>query len=124
MSRSEAYNARNKAVREASANRAQAKAAAAPTAQIIPAQASELGVRWEVEDVPDGRGGKLHWVGDRSAKKVLLYFHGDYFPTTPPFCIDPLFSFGFLMIIRWWLQSPLARWECGLFCPKSKEAGS
>jgi len=36
-------------------------------------------VKWEAEDVPDGQGGRLHWVGDRAAKKVILYYHGGGF---------------------------------------------
>jgi hypothetical protein len=77
MSRSEAHEARNKAYREALGDNSQARAASIPTAERISAQAKELGEKWAVEDVPDGRGGKLHWVGDRAAKKVILYFHGE-----------------------------------------------
>jgi hypothetical protein len=78
MPRSVAHEARNKAFRDASIDNGTTRANATPTAQLIPAQAQELGVKWEVEDVPDGQGGRLHWVGDRAAKKVILYFHGDH----------------------------------------------
>jgi len=78
MSRSAAHDARNKSYREALGDNVSAKAASIPTAQRIPTQAKELGVEWEVEDVPNGQGGRIHWVGDRGAKQVILYFHGDY----------------------------------------------
>lgn len=81
MSRSAAHDARNKAYREVLGGNAAAAAAAIPTARFIPTQAKQLDVKWEVEDVRDGQGGRIHWVGDRSAKKVILYFHGDYLPT-------------------------------------------
>jgi hypothetical protein len=80
MSRSAAHDARNKSYREALGDNSAAIAASIPTAQRIPTQAKELGVKWEVEDVPDGQGGRIHWVGDRAAKKVILYFHGYYLP--------------------------------------------
>ena len=82
MARSAAYAARNKAIREAMTNRDQARAASIPTAKVVPAEAKKLGVKWEVEDVADGA--RIHWVGDRSLKKVILYIHGEYFPTRHP----------------------------------------
>jgi len=89
MSRSPAYDARNKGYREALTDSAAFKASSIPTAQRIENDAKELGVKWEAEDVPDGQGARIHWVGDRAAKKVILYFHGDYPPTKHSFrCID------------------------------------
>lgn len=75
----EAYQGRHKALGEVQSVTARARAASTPTAQVIPAEAKELGVKWEVEIVSNGEGGKLHWVGDRAAKKVVLWFHGGGF---------------------------------------------
>lgn len=85
MSRSAAHDARNRRYREALTDSATIKAVSIPTARRIENDAKELGVRWEAEDVPDGQGGRIHWVGDRAAKKVILYFHGDYPPNQHPF---------------------------------------
>lgn len=30
------------------------------------------------EEVPNSDGARLHWLGDRSADKVILYLHGLY----------------------------------------------
>ncbi len=80
MSRGAQYELRNKAAREFLLDEGRARKLAPPTAEVVPAQAKELGVKWEVEDVPDGRGAKLHWLGDRNAKTVILYFHGTHTP--------------------------------------------
>lgn len=76
MPRSSAHAERNKAFREASIDNDKTRSLAVPTGELIPAQAAELGAKWEVEDVPDGRGARIHWVGDRAARRVILYFHG------------------------------------------------
>ncbi|UPK95747.1 hypothetical protein LCI18_006682 [Fusarium solani-melongenae] len=34
------------------------------------------GVQWKEEEVPDGLGSKIHWVGDLNTDKLILYFHG------------------------------------------------
>ena len=77
MSRSAAHAARNRGFREAFAAPFEFKAALLPTGELIPKEAQKLGLKHDVEDVPDGRGARIHWLGDRSAKKVLLYFHGE-----------------------------------------------
>ena len=78
MSRSDAYDARNQAFQQAYVSIPDAKAASIPTAKIIPALCQELGLPAHVEDVPNGAGGKLHWMGNRSAKKIILYVHGKF----------------------------------------------
>lgn len=77
MSRSAAHDARNKSFREAFAKPFEYKATALPTAQVIIEEAQKLNLEHSVEDVPAGSGARIHWLGDRSAKRVLLYFHGE-----------------------------------------------
>lgn len=79
MPRSAAHAERNKAFREGSIDNERTRALAIPTGKLIPAQARELGALWEVEDVPSGQGGRIHWLGHRSATRVILYFHGNGF---------------------------------------------
>jgi hypothetical protein len=76
MSRSAAHDARNKTFREAFAKPFEYKANALPTAQVITEEAQKLNLEHSIEDIPAGRGARIHWLGDRSAKRVLLYFHG------------------------------------------------
>ena len=91
MSRSAAHDARNTSLQELFLNPFELKAAIPPTAQVIPEEAQKLNLEHYVEDIPSSRGARIHWLGDRSAKKVLLYFHGDaltaqrgYFQLTSP----------------------------------------
>ena len=76
MPRSDAHDARNAAFRQAFGNPFEYKESAAPTAEVITEEAKKLDIPHFVEDVPAGKGARIHWLGDRSAKKVLLYFHG------------------------------------------------
>jgi len=76
MSRSAEHDARNSAIRQQFKSGAEARAADVPTRIVIPAQCKTLGIPLHTEDVPDGAGGRLHWIGDREAKKVILHFHG------------------------------------------------
>ena len=77
MSRSEAHDARNKGFREAYTKPFELASAAVPTAKIVPDEARKLGVDHYVEDIPESQSARLHWLGNREAKKVLLYFHGE-----------------------------------------------
>lgn len=47
-----------------------------PTATVLAKYAKSNRVAYRVEEVRDGEGAKLHWMGDLEAKKVILYFHG------------------------------------------------
>lgn len=47
---------------------------------MIPARATELGLQHEVEEIPNSKNAKIHWLGDKTAKNVLLYFHGEKIP--------------------------------------------
>ncbi|KAJ9660578.1 hypothetical protein H2198_002515, partial [Neophaeococcomyces mojaviensis] len=69
MSRSEAYDERNKGFREAFAKLFDLAAVAVPTRQIITEEAQKLDIAHHVDDVPNSKGARLHWLGDRSAKK-------------------------------------------------------
>lgn len=86
MSRSEAHDARNTAFREAFRKPVEFGATCPPTGTLIETEAQKLNLEHHVEDVPvpNGNDAKLHWLGDRSAKKVILYFHGG------GFCLPPL----------------------------------
>jgi hypothetical protein len=77
MSRSAAHDTRNAEFRTAFKSTAEAKAASVPTRKVIPAQCEQLGIPDHIEEVPDGAGSYLHWIGDRSARNVVLYFHGN-----------------------------------------------
>lgn len=74
-SRSEAHAARNKQTRTLFASLEQAKVLP-PTSATITTQATVANVPHKVEDVPQSQGAKMHWLGDLSAQKVWLYFHG------------------------------------------------
>ncbi|KAI1625071.1 Alpha/Beta hydrolase protein [Exophiala viscosa] len=79
MPRSDAHDARNAAFRQAFGKPFEYKESAAPTAEVITEEAKKLDVPHFVDDVPASKGARIHWLGDRSAKKVLLYFHGGGF---------------------------------------------
>ncbi len=76
MSRSAAHDARNAAFRQAFSSMDGARAALVPDAIVIPNTARSLGLNHEVQEIPDSEGAKIHWVGDKTAEKVILYFHG------------------------------------------------
>jgi hypothetical protein len=76
MSRSEAYAARNRSLRALFTSVKASAAALPPTAITIEMKAKELNVSHAVEAIPRSHGARLHWLGDRSASKLLLYFHG------------------------------------------------
>lgn len=76
MSRSEAHDARNAALQERFSNLNSARAEATPDSIVVPHRARLLGLNTEVESVPHSNGAKIHWLGDKSAKKVILYYHG------------------------------------------------
>ncbi|KAH7081941.1 Alpha/Beta hydrolase protein [Paraphoma chrysanthemicola] len=79
MSRSSQHDARNAALRQALSSAEAANAASIPDEKIIPEQCKDLQLPWQVEEIPYSKGAKLHWIGDRSAANVLLYFHGGGF---------------------------------------------
>jgi len=37
-----------------------------------------------IEDLPDSDDAKLFWIGDKAAKKVVLYLHGGGFSLNMP----------------------------------------
>ncbi|OCK78706.1 alpha/beta-hydrolase [Lepidopterella palustris CBS 459.81] len=47
-----------------------------PTSTTIPARCKILNLPWQADDVPNSSGARIHWIGDRSAKKVIFYIHG------------------------------------------------
>jgi len=76
MSRSAEHDARNDALRSQFSSLDGARAQAIPDAEVFPKRAKILGLAHEVQDVPNSDGAKIHWIGDRSSKKVILYYHG------------------------------------------------
>jgi len=76
MSRSAEHDARNNELRQRFSSVDRARAEAAPTAKVITEQAQLLGLPHKIEDIPESDGAKLHWVGDLTAQKAMLYFHG------------------------------------------------
>lgn len=79
MSRSAEHDGRNAALRQMFATTQLARDASQPTGATVPAECEKLNLPWAVEDIADSEGGKLHWLGDRKAENVLLYFHGELF---------------------------------------------
>ena len=77
MSRSEAHEQRNAQFREAFKAPFNFAATAPPTADIIPQQAKQLELAHTVDDIPNGQGARLHWLGNTKPDKVILYFHGE-----------------------------------------------
>jgi len=61
-----------------------AKAIIPPTASTVRARAEALGVPHHVNEIPNGKGARLHYLGEPDANKVILYFHGNL----------PQFSYG------------------------------
>ncbi|KAF2498909.1 alpha/beta-hydrolase [Lophium mytilinum] len=79
MSRSAAHDARNVDLRKAFVDPSISQAVSVPTAAIIESRCKKDNVPWQVDDVPNSSGARIHWIGDRSAQKVILYFHGGGF---------------------------------------------
>ena len=76
MSRSPEHDARNFALQARFSNLDNARAGAIPDAITIPNRAKLLGLQHEVQDVPESEGARIHWLGDKSADKVIVYYHG------------------------------------------------
>lgn len=75
MSRSAAHDQRNDAMRTAFLKPMDLPTA--PTGETITSTAQKLEIEHSVDDLPGvGSPAKIHWLGDRKADKVLLYFHG------------------------------------------------
>lgn len=53
-----------------------ARANAIPDSETLTKTAQQLNIAHEVQEIPNSEGAKIHWFGDRSARKVILYFHG------------------------------------------------
>ncbi|GAD94998.1 hypothetical protein MYCGRDRAFT_51536 [Paecilomyces variotii No. 5] len=79
MSRSAAHDERNKALREVFSSPFALAATATPTAEIISNYAKERNIEHRVEEIPNSEGARLHWLGNPSARKVVLYYHGGGF---------------------------------------------
>ena len=77
MARSEAHNQRNAQFREAFLKPWDFANSAPPTGKTIESEAKELGLAHEVDDIPNGQGAKLHWLGNTKPDIVVLYFHGN-----------------------------------------------
>jgi len=78
MSRSAAHDARNAEFRQAFNSKGEAKAAALPTGQVIPARCKEMGLPIHTEDIPVGAGGKLHSLGWRSVGEESYFVISRY----------------------------------------------
>lgn len=76
MSRSAAHDQRNAEFREAFGKPFELASAAQPTAVLVPEEAKKLGLAHYAEDVPNSGGARVHWLGNPSPQKILLYFHG------------------------------------------------
>ncbi len=77
MSRSDVHDQRNAQFREAFKKPFEFGQTAKPTSELIPEQAKELGLAHTVDDIPNGHGARLHWLGNTKPDKVILYFHGE-----------------------------------------------
>lgn len=75
-SRSAAHEERNKALRAGFASPDAARKASPPTAATVEAKAKDLKLDHEVEEIPKSDGARVHWLGDRTARKVWVYLHG------------------------------------------------
>jgi len=76
MSRSAQHDARNAMILEGFKDLQVAKEQSVPTAKVIEARCKTDNLPWNVEDVPNSSGARIHWIGDQSAENVILYFHG------------------------------------------------
>lgn len=73
--RSDGHQARNEQVRTMFTSLAEATILPS-TSTTVTTRAQALNWLHSVEEIPLGKGAKIHWLGDKAAKKVLLYFHG------------------------------------------------
>jgi hypothetical protein len=77
MSRSENHDQRNDAMRQAFLTPFEFAAAAPGTNQQILSTVEKLGLEHTEEEISkEPHVSKIHWIGNRKAEKVLLYFHG------------------------------------------------
>lgn len=83
MSRSAAHVQRNSQSRALFSSCQRARDVLPTTKATIAARMQALNLQYHVDDIPNSNGAKLHWLGDQSAKKLLLYFHG--IPSFPAF---------------------------------------
>ncbi|KAJ3529591.1 hypothetical protein NM208_g9689 [Fusarium decemcellulare] len=83
MGRSKAHDNRNKVIREGLSSIAEARAISPSTTLTVTSECHRLGVSLATENVQDGQGAKIHWIGDRSPETVVLYFHGGGFSFSP-----------------------------------------
>lgn len=79
MSRSAAHDARNAFLRDNSSDNELGRQLSVPTGEVVKKISRELGVTLKTEDIPNSDGGRLHFLGNSSAEKVILYFHGEHF---------------------------------------------
>lgn len=76
MSRSAAHKARNDETRSLFATLEQTSILP-PTGTTVAARAEASEIPYAVEDIPKSKNARVHWLGDRTARKVLLYCHGE-----------------------------------------------
>ncbi|KAJ5958127.1 uncharacterized protein N7479_005277 [Penicillium vulpinum] len=76
MSRSVEHERRNDFYRNVFGDGDEARAVAPPTAKVLDDCCTALKIQHQIEDIPESDGAKLHWLGDRSAANIILYFHG------------------------------------------------
>jgi hypothetical protein len=74
--RSPEHKARNDLFRNNRTPPEEVRIAQGPTAEIVKKECERLGVQHRAEDVPDSNGARIHWIGDSSAKDMMIYFHG------------------------------------------------
>jgi hypothetical protein len=74
MSRSADHDQRNDVLREAFLKPLGFAAAAPVTAEQVPAEAQKLEIEHHVENIPNSHCARLHWLGDRKAPDVFLFF--------------------------------------------------
>lgn len=77
MSRSAEHDARNTAFRASFQSPDTVRAAIPPPFRTIEACCKKLDRPWHVDDLPNCEGGKIHWMGNRTRRNVILYFHGE-----------------------------------------------
>jgi hypothetical protein len=76
MGRSPEHDSRNAALQSRFSDLNVARAEVVPDAITIPARAKLLNLKHETQDLPNSEGAVIHWLGDKSANKVIVYFHG------------------------------------------------
>lgn len=101
MARSEAHKIRNDQSRELFST-LEKTSILPPTGKMIPARATDLNIKHAVEEIPNSKNAKIHWLGDRTSTKVLLYFHGENTSTSSNssqkmICSKPMLGGGYAM---------------------------